>query len=84
MNESNLCPKSVYQLRKTLFHKFDSFDFPYTDNQKLFNNMAVFDFESICEEDESFNDTETTTWIGKHVPFAVLISSNLIQEPIFR
>ena len=28
-------------------------------------------------------DTNTTTWIGKHEPISVSISSNLIQEPIF-
>ena len=46
--------------------------------------MAFFDFESICvKEANSSEQTETTTWIGKHVPISVSISSNLIQEPIF-
>ena len=60
-------PKNVYQLRETLFDKFDSFDLQYTDDQKLFGNLAVFDFESICIPEEKFKNTETTTWIGKHV-----------------
>ena len=30
-----------------------------------------------------FENTETTTWIGKHVPITVSISSNLIGEPLF-
>ena len=38
----------MYQLRETLFEKFDSFGIPYTENQKLFSNMAIFDFEPIC------------------------------------
>ena len=46
--------------------------------------MAKFDFESICVKEESYKQTETTTWIGKHVPISVSISSNLITEPIFR
>ena len=45
--------------------------------------MAIFDFESICVKEESYKQTETTTWIGKHVPISVSISSNLIPEPNF-
>ena len=43
----------------------------------------MFDFESICVREDSYKQTETTTWIGKHVPISVSISSNLILEPIF-
>ena len=66
-----------------LFDKLDSFDIQYTDDQKLFNNLAVFDFESICIREEKFKNIETTTWIGKHVPLLVSISSNVIVEPLF-
>ena len=72
----------MYQLRETLFDKLDSSDIQYTTNQKLFNNLAVFDFESICIPEEKFKNTETTTWIGKHDPMSVSISSNLIAMPI--
>ena len=51
--------------------------------QKLFQNLANFDFESICVQEEAFRDTNTTTWIGKHVPISVSISSNLVGVPIF-
>ena len=73
----------MYQLRETLFDKLDSFIIHYTDCQKLFGNLAVFDFESICILEEKFKNTEMTTWIGKHVPILVSISSNLITMPIF-
>ena len=76
-------PKNVYQLRETLFDKFDSFNIQYTDDQKLFNNPDVFDFESLCIREEKFKNTETTNWIGKHVPISVSIYSNLINMPIF-
>ena len=79
----HIYPKNVYQLRETLFDKLDSFDIQYTDDQKLFNNLAVFDFESICIPEENFKNTETTTWIGRHVPISVSISSNLIAEQLF-
>ena len=79
----HIYPKNVYQLRETLFDKLDSFGIQYTDDQKLFNNLAVFDFEPICIPEEKFKNTETTTWIGKHVPISVSITSNLIAKPIF-
>ena len=79
----HIYPKNVYQLRETLFDKLDSFGMQYTADQKLFTNLAVFDFESICIPEEKFKKTRTTTWIGKHVPLSVSISSNLIAKPIF-
>ena len=79
----HIYPKNVYPLRETIFDKLDSFGIQYTDDQKLFTNLAVFDFESICIPEEKFKNTETTTWIGKHVPISVSISSNLIAKPIF-
>ena len=79
----HIYPKNVYQLRETLFDKLDSFDIQYTDDQKLFTNLAIFDFESICILEEKFKNTETTTWVGKHIPISVSISSNLIAKPIF-
>ncbi len=79
----HIYPKNVYELRETLFEKLDAFNIPYRIEQKLFKNLAIFDFESICVKEDSHKKTETTTWIGKHVPISVSISSNLIPEPIF-
>ena len=61
----------------------DSFNIPYREDQKLFKNLAVFDFESICNKEETYKETETKKWIGKHVLIPVSILSNLIPEPIF-
>ena len=33
--------------------------------------------------EETFKGTKLTTWIGKHVPIPVSVSSNLVEEPIF-
>ena len=79
----NIHPRNVYQIRETLFDKLDSFGINYMSEQKLFQNLALIDFESICVQEETFRDTSTTTWIGKHVPISVSISSNLVEEPIF-
>ena len=76
-------PRNVYQIRETLFDKLNSFGINYTSEQKLFKNLAFFDFESICVQEDPFRDTITTTWIRKHVPISVSISSNLVEEPIF-
>ena len=57
----NVYPGNVYQIRETLFDKMDSFGINYTSQQKLFKNLAIFDFEFICVQEESFKDTKTTT-----------------------
>ena len=79
----HIYPKNVYELRETLFEKLDALNIPYRIEQKLFKNLAIFDSESICVEEDSYKQTETTTWIGKHVPISVSILSNLIPEPVF-
>ena len=79
----NVYPKNVNQTQGTLFDKLDSFDTEYTNEQTLFKNLALFDFESICVQKESFKDTDTTKWIRKHIPILVSFSSNLVKEPIF-
>ena len=79
----NVYPRNVYQIRETLFDKLDSFDIKYTSERQLFKNLATFDFESICVQQQTFRDTNTTSWIAKHVPISVSISSNLVERPIF-
>ena len=79
----NVYPRNVYQIRETLFDKLDSFGIKYTSEQKLFKKIAIFDLESNSVQEETFRDTITTTWIGKHVTKSVSISSNLVEEPIF-
>ena len=78
----HIYPKNVYQLRGTPFEKLDSFNIPYREDQKLFKNLAVFNFESICINEETYKETETTKWFGKHVHISVSVSSNIISEPI--
>ena len=72
---------NVYQIRETLFDKLDSFGIKYTSEQNLLENLAMFDFESIGVQEETYKDTNTTTWIEKHVLISVSISSNLVEGP---
>ena len=79
----NVYPRNLYQIRETFFDKLDSFRIKYTSEQKLSKNLTIFDFESICVQEEAFRDTKTTTWMGKDVPISVSISSNHLEEAIF-
>ena len=73
---------NVYQLLERLIDKLDSFRIPYSDDQKLFENMAIFDFESNCVQKDEFRDTSFLTWISEHIPLSVSISSNLPKAPV--
>ena len=75
--------KNVYQTQETLSDELYSFGTENNNEQTLFKNLAIIDFESICLQEESFKDTETRKWIGKHIPISVSISSNLVKEPFF-
>ena len=76
-------PKNVYEPRETLFEKLEGFNLPVSQDNKLSNNLAIFNFESICVPTEELKETQTTTWIIKHVAISVSISSNLIDEPTY-
>ena len=79
----NIYPKAVYQHRENLFDKLMAIDIEVAEGDTLFNNFAVFDFISICVKNSKIVDTETTTWVGKHEPISVSITSNLLEEPTF-
>ena len=79
----NVYPRNVYQIREILFDKLDSLGMEYTNEQTLLKSIAIFDIESICMQEESFKENDTTKWIRNHIPILVSISSNLVKEPIF-
>ena len=61
-------PKNVFQLREALYNELDWFIIPYSDDQKLFKDIEIFDFESICVQEDKFCDNDATRWISEHVP----------------
>ena len=71
------------QYERRCLVKLDGFNIEYTKEQTLFKNVATFDFESYCVPCEELKSTESITWIGKHEPISVSISSNLLNKPIF-
>ena len=66
-----------------MFEKLEAFGLLASKDNKLFNSLAIFDFESICVLTEELKETKISNWIGKQVPISVSILSNLIEEPIF-
>ena len=46
-------PRNAYELRETLFEKLDALNNPYRNEQKLFKNLAICEFESICVKENS-------------------------------
>ena len=76
-------PENVYRLPETLFDKLDSFNNRYSDDQKLFKNMAIFELESICVQGDKSCLSDTTTCIVKHVLISVPFLSQLIDQTIF-
>ena len=79
----HIYPKSVHQIGETLFDKLRAFNIKVAAGDTLLNNFAVFDFESIYVKNSKLVGSETTTWVDKHEPISVSITSNLLDEPIF-
>ena len=68
----HIYPKNVYELRETLLEKLDAFEIPYRNEQKVFKNMAVFDFEFICVKEYSYKQTETQHGSGSMFLYQLL------------
>ena len=75
--------KKVYTLRKTLFEKLEGFKIIGSKDNFLFNNLAIFDLDSIRIPTDELKATQTSSCIGKYVIISVSKSSNLVIEPIF-
>ena len=76
-------PSGAYQLSEIIFERLEDVNINVPQELRLFCNLIVFDFESITVPDNTLRNTELTSWIGKHVPISVSISSNLLSETIF-
>ena len=61
----HIYPKIIYRLQQTLFEKLEEFSLSVSEDNKLFNNLAIFDFESICFPTNELKAMQTTPWIGK-------------------
>ena len=73
---------NVYKNR-ALFDRLESFGIKHVSQQKLFKNLAKFDFESVCVQEKAFKKTKTTTWTRKQVQISVPNFSRHGEEPIF-
>ena len=77
-------PNGPYELRETIFEKLEGINIHVETERRLFQNLAVFDFEALAVPlGNNISNQENTTWIARHVPISVAISSNLCDQPIF-
>ena len=79
----NLHPRNAHQIRETLFDKPDSFDIKYTSEQKHFLNLAMFDFESICVQQETFKRHKYNNPDRETCPDYCIHFFRAVEEPIF-
>ena len=70
----------IFEKVSSKIYSLDGFIIEYTKEQTLFRKIAIFVFETICLPAEELKPTETITWIGKHEPISVSISSNLLEK----
>ena len=70
-------------MKETVFEKLSNFGITVPEEYRLFKNLAIFDFESNCVTENNSESNNSTTWVGKHEPISVSISSNLLKTPIF-
>ena len=82
-NKQHKYPTGAYQLSETIFERLEDVNINVPLELRLFFHLIIFDFESITVPDNTIRNTELTSWIGKHVPISVSISSNLLNQPIF-
>ena len=76
-------PGEVYKLQETIFEKLAEIGIVVAEEDRLFKNFAVFDFETFCNESH-LEPTATTEFIGEHIPVSVSICNNFIsKEPFF-
>ena len=76
-------PNGPYQLKDSVFDRLLEVGVEVSLEQQKFRNLAVFDFESITVSDDQLKATDSTTWVGRHVPISVSIASNLLDNPLF-
>ena len=55
----HIYPKNVYELCETLFEKLEGFNLQVSEDNNFFNNLAIFDFESICVATVELKETQT-------------------------
>ena len=83
MNEWKTSIPGTFIKPEKLFDNLGSFDIKCSNQQKSFQHLAIFNFQSICVQEKTFKDTKTIYWIGRPVAKSVTLSSNFLEEPNF-
>ena len=69
---------------RCLSQKWEKLSLTSTQMSKNSPKLSNFDCKSICVEEKTLKDTQTTTWVGKHLSISAPTSSNIVKEPTFR
>jgi hypothetical protein len=94
---TNVYPGGVYNPNDTIFKKLHELKIYVPKELQLFNNFAVYDFESYCEKDSEsneseienreesalFQNTKKLVYLGQHVPISVSVCDNMQNEVKF-
>ena len=75
--------KTCRNCEKHCLHKPDSFNIRYSDDWKLFKNRAIFEFESICVQEDKVRDTILQLGMVSTSPISGSITCNSIEQSIF-
>ena len=82
-NIKHVHPTGVHQLKETVFEQLEDIGIHVNNEVRMFTNFAVFDFESITVADNKLKNSDSTAWIGRHVPISVSISYSFGSGVIF-
>ena len=79
----HIYPKNVYELQETLFEKLERFNFLVLEDNKLFKNLAIFDFESICVPTEGLKKHKLQPGLENMFQFQSLCYQMSLMNPSF-
>ena len=65
------------------FDKLAGFNIPVAEDNKLFNNLATFDFESTCVPTEELKETQTKPGLESMFQFQSLYHQIFLINPSF-
>ena len=73
----------MYELRETFFEKLERFNFPVSEDNKLFKNLAIFDFESIVVPTEGLKEHKLQPGLENMFQFQSLYYQISLMNPSF-
>ena len=76
----NVPPGNLNEIREALFDKMETFEIRYTCQQKPFEKLVKFNYESTSNQEENFKKHRQPRGSGNKVPITLPNSSNFAKE----